>query len=137
MILLSTRERVEMISRKKMAPGIRISIRIPGDVVYVWILGVSYVYQVLIFFRQIVFSVKLLIFFVKLDYTRILYFTKRLGNYEILSLVGVKITFPCGLRPLGKVIFLPPTRESISYLPAPLVKYNIYHLRFCSNIPIL
>ena len=34
------------------APGIRISIRIPGDVVYVWILGVSYVYQVP-FFRQI------------------------------------------------------------------------------------
>ena len=79
--------------------------------------------------------------------TRILYLTKRLGKYKILSLVRVKITspwglqghkntFPCGLRPLGKVfltfwplgeVIFDPHAGEYFILTRPLGE--VYHIR--------
>jgi len=86
---------------------------------------------------------------------RILYLTKGLGKYQILSLVRVKITspwglkghkntFPCGLRPLGKVfltfwplgeVIFDPHAGEYFILTRPLGEvYHILPLLFISKV---
>ena len=85
-----------------------------------------------------------------MNYTRILYFTRRLGKYKILipcdgkkyfpSRPKVKKnTFPRGFAAWESIFFilglsgkyfLPSRGMSILYLPARLVKYTIDHTRY-------